>query len=882
MALLKLTVSNLTTRKTRVALTVLAIAFSVSLVVGVTTGYRSVEAAAFQFLNTFLGSVDAQVTFAGQGGAARIPEGLVEEIRQDEAVRQVVGRLESEVRLMELRRAEVKGIRRPEDREVEKLKMHAGAWFDSAEGNVAVVDQVTAEDLKVKVGDEIEIPAVNGRLKLTVVGVMHKPEFLARQMQSVYVPIETLQRFMMPGEPGRLSRVMISFKPRTDAEAFAARWRGRIEALDPQLKLSLAKDRKQEMAQKLEGLSSLSLMGGAVSMLAATFIVFSTLSMGVTERQRTLAMLRAIGAYRAQLGMLVVIEGVLLAVIGVVVGVPLGLLWVKILAVRFDYLFAAGVVPDWGGIAFGAGGSLLAAVVASFIPAWQAMRTSALEAMSPLASGGGGRLPWRSAVAGLVLVAVDPFLLLGPLDWAVVAGGGDPLAGWVRSLKFYAHFAVGMPSLMAGFFLLAPMFVWVMDRLLSPVIAAGLGLRLALVRQQLSTAVWRAAGTCAALMVGLSVLVVMQVEGHSMIQGWELPTRFPDLFIVSPFKPLNEEEMAKVAAVEGIKKGEFMPLAVASPGFGTTGFFALAGAAMIPDATMFFGVDPDKAFELMQLDFREGTPERAAELLKKGGHVIVTEEFRQMKGLHVGDKLSLRTSRGPVDYTIAGVVWSPGLDVMVGLYDLDKQFDQRTAASVFGSFEDAKKDFRVEGAEFFVANLEIGVEREELTKRVQEAVGKFGMRAYDVRQIKFNIQQGLSHLLLLVTVVPLAALAVASLGVTNTILASIRTRSWQFGILRSIGVTRSQLLRLVAAEAILIGLVGVALGLVAGGVMTADARGLYRATVGYVPPVRVPWGIIWVGVGAVMAVAVLASVVPAIGVSRKSPLALLQAGRAAV
>ena len=57
----------------------------------------------------------------------------------------------------------------------------------------------------------------------------------------------------------------------------------------------------------------LSYLGGAVSMLAATFIVFSALSMGVTERQRTLAMLRAVGATRGQVGSLVVVEGLILA-----------------------------------------------------------------------------------------------------------------------------------------------------------------------------------------------------------------------------------------------------------------------------------------------------------------------------------------------------------------------------------------------------------------------------------------------------------------------------------------------------------------------------------------------------------------------------------------
>ena len=35
---------------------------------------------------------------------------------------------------------------------------------------------------------------------------------------------------------------------------------------------------------------------------------------------------------------------------------------------------------------------------------------------------------------------------------------------------------------------------------------------------------------------------------------------------------------------------------------------AIGLAAIMPDATMFIGVDPDKAFRMMELDFREGNP----------------------------------------------------------------------------------------------------------------------------------------------------------------------------------------------------------------------------------------------------------------------------------
>ena len=112
-------------------------------------------------------------------------------------------------------------------------------------------------------------------------------------------------------------------------------------------------------------------------------------------------------------------------------------------------------------------------------------------------------------------------------------------------------------------------------------------------------------------------------------------------------------------------------------------------------------------------------------------------------------------------------------------------------------------------------------------------------------------------------------------------MASIRSRRWQFGVLRSIGLTRSQLLRVVLSEAVLVGFVGCGLGLSAGLLMSVDAREVSRIVTGYYPPTVVPWGIITVGTAIVMGMSVLASLWPAISVSRSETLSLLQAGRAA-
>ena len=878
MVLRKLAFSNLIAHRTRTLLTIAAIALSVSLVVAVTSGYASLEAAAYKFFTQYLGNTDATITPTNYGSG--VPESLVDQIRSDPRVKQAVGRFEAEIGLLSepSRVAEVIGLRRPQDTQVENLSMEGGHWFDTSDGNVAVVDQAVVKLLKIKVGDDITLPGVGDeRLKLKVVGIVHKPDVMAQFRPTVYVPLHTLQRFKKFGD--QVTRISIELKPGTSAEQFAKDWEPKVHAIDPTLRLRLANQGREMLGQNLKPLHIASYMGGLVSMAVAMFIIFSTLSMGVTERQRSLAMLRAVGAFRVQVAGLVILEGVLIGVAGAIVGVPLGALWIHLLAWMFKLLFFAGAVVSTGGVIFGVVGSVVAALLASLLPAWFAARVSPMEAMAILGKPPSSLAPWISAAVGLVLISLEPLVQFGPSEKFVALFGVASPHDAARVFKFYWHFAVGVPALVVGFFLLSPLFVWMVEAVLTPVIAPLFGLRYALLRQQLSSGLWRAAATGTALMLGLAVLIVLQTEGQTALKGWKLPDKFPDIFIVD-FTGIDLSDAKKLEDVPGIRKGEVMPIAVVSPGL-PPNFMGMAGLMLMPDRTMFIGIDPNVAFKLMKLDFREGNEQDAERELKMGRHILVTTEFKQLKGLGKGDKLPLKTDHGWEDYTIAGVVWSPGIDVIVSAFDLGRQMDQRTAASVFGSLEDAQRDFGVKKFLLFAANLNYFVERDEVVKQVQKELKQEGMRGGDVRQIKYRIEQTFYRLLLLVSTVAFAAMAVAALGVTNTIMASIRTRRWQFGILRSIGVTRGQLLRLVLAEAILLGLVGCALGFAAGMEMSVNAQAVSVAVTGYNPPLHIPWNFVGIGCGIILGVSLLASLWPAAWVARTEPLELLQAGRAA-
>jgi putative ABC transport system permease protein len=383
-------------------------------------------------------------------------------------------------------------------------------------------------------------------------------------------------------------------------------------------------------------------------------------------------------------------------------------------------------------------------------------------------------------------------------------------------------------------------------------------------------------------MVGLSVLVVMQTQGNSSLHAWTLPSRFPDVFIFTrSLTGLSPAAQETIRSSPLLKSQDVMPIGTTAPEVGG-GFLGLVGTRF-PGNTMFIAIEPDRGFKLMELDFRQGNVDDAERLLKQGRYIVVTEEFYRLRKLGLGDKVTFnRAMKTPVEYTIAGVVWSPGIDVMINAFDLSQQVEQQSSSCVFGSMEDARRDFDLRSVWLMCGNFqELGVPKEELITQLQQSLGDTGVSVADVRKLKHQIQSGLTRLLYVASSIAWGALLVASLGVTNTIVASIRSRMYQFGVLRSIGLTRWTLTRLVIGEAALLGTAAAAMGLACGAIMTMDARQLINLAIGHETPVVVPWGIISLGVAVVIGVSLIAAILPAIRLARTDPLSLLQAGRAA-
>lgn len=122
----------------------------------------------------------------------------------------------------------------------------------------------------------------------------------------------------------------------------------------------------------------------AASVVVAVIGVSNTLALSVFERRREAALLRALGLPRAGVRRLVSTEAVLMAVVALLLGGGLGVFfgWAGVSALVPEDVMAVGLTVPWGRLGLIAGATLLAAVVASALPARALGRTEPAAGLS--------------------------------------------------------------------------------------------------------------------------------------------------------------------------------------------------------------------------------------------------------------------------------------------------------------------------------------------------------------------------------------------------------------------------------------------------------------------------------------------------------------------
>ncbi len=180
--------------------------------------------------------------------------------------------------------------------------------------------------------------------------------------------------------------------------------------------------------------------------------------------------------------------------------------------------------------------------------------------------------------------------------------------------------------------------------------------------------------------------------------------------------------------------------------------------------------------------------------------------------------------------------------------------------------------------------VELRVADPSRIKPVTEKVTQLGFRAFSVTNQLEEIERIFLIINSSLALIGGIALLVASFGISNTMIMSIRERTREIGIMKAIGGSDGEIMRIFFVEASLIGLLGGVLGVLSGwGIdRVANAlanRWIVRQTgqaVRYVEFFSIPW-YLWGGaiLFAVM-VSLLAAIYPAMRAAKVDPIKALR------
>lgn len=573
----------------------------------------------------------------------------------------------------------------------------------------------------------------------------------------------------------------------------------------------------------------------AVALLAGVFVIANTFTMLVTQRTRQFALLRAVGARRAQVRRAVLTEAVVLGLVGSTVGVAfgvgLGLLAMRLLPVVGEVAY---VVSPWA-VLLGYAVGVVVTIVAAYGSARRAARVSPMAALRTDAA-----VPRRS----LVLRTVLGLLAVAGGAAMVAVTSPEKLDEPMRILAM-----AGAILAWGGVLLTAPILVSAvltpLTRLLrSPRPVTRIALRNAVRDPR------RTAATSSALMIGLSLVCAFATVGQTLTDETTAQVRsaVPENVVVlraAAYGTLDDAARTTALATAGVT-------ALAAPRSGSVEVVSAAGES---EDAEFTSLDPAAVGTALRPGGIEGGSD-----LRRG--VMLAKRVATPLGIKVGDQVRLRFmvpnadgEPAPVEVPVTVVGLHTGSDMLRGQLIDD-------ALVPAGVFRDGDSMYAVGGD---AAALRTALE--------QAFAARPDVLVQDREQLLDDLLEPYQLVLGLVYVLLGAAVVIAVFGVVNTLALSVLERTRELGVFRALGASRALVRRTVRRESVVIslygGVLGIGVGLLLGGVMQ------YVILANPVFGMSVPWLTAVVALLGMGLVGVLAALWPARRAARADILAAI-------
>ncbi|MFM8264720.1 MAG: ABC transporter permease [Acidimicrobiia bacterium] len=684
----------------------------------------------------------------------------------------------------------------------------AGLWIvDSGRlpigPNEMMLDRATADDGEFAVGDTVRVVSFAGPREFTLVGVASYGD-IASPGGATFALFDqpTASEFLL--QPGFVDAILVEGDGSVSDEVLAER----IDAvLSADLKLEtltgaeITAEVQGQIKDVLNIFSTFLIVFSYIALGIGSFVIYNVFSITAAQRQRENALLRAIGASRRQVSRAMLVESLAMGVVGSLIGFGIGILLSQGLNALLQ---ATGFEVPTRGLAINPSSfinTLVAGVVvtvtAAWLPARRAGRVPPLAAMRDTALDTAGNLR-RRVLIGLGLVALGGVGLVASMNDAPVRVLG-----------------LGVLGVFAGILVLGPAIARPVALFIGMPVAKLRGVSGSMARQNAARNPKRTSRTAAPVLIGVALVTAFSALAASI--RTEIRDTFGSAFSGDLALTVDSQGFGgipltvtdQIAGLDGVAQATgvgFTTVRIVDPSEPptngeTSGESGSKQVAPLPDLRGSFvqTINPATISGLFDIGVTQG------DLASLGNDGLFVEEDRATeKGWMLGDRLQIiRIDGRVIDAEIRGFVSG---DTSFANYVASRDMFTDAPTPIFDSFVYVKASD--------------GTPVDDLRDRVAAISSSVGIGTLQTKDEFIEEQAAqINQILALIYGLLALSIVIAVVGIVITLLLSVFERRREIGLLRAVGMTRSQVRTTVRWESVITSLLGAAAGVVLGIVM---------------------------------------------------------------
>ena len=637
------------------------------------------------------------------------------------------------------------------------------------------VDRQTFNKIRLTLGEQVEIQAGTKKARMyTVVGVITvgSSDSLAGATIAAF-DLPTAQSQLL--SPGRVSQIDVASDGGVNQTELASRIRQVVGAgVDVVTGEQLNEQTSQGIKNGIGFFTLILSVFGYIALVVGLFIIANTFAMLIGQRARELALLRAVGASRAQVIRSVLAEGLAVGVVGSVIGLGAGIglaIGARSLMSSLGIdLPAAGLVVATRTIILALVLGIVVTTLAALLPAVRASRVPPVAAMQETFVLPSRSLRTRGLLGVVLLVAGLAVLIKG------TTGTGGSAAQVV---------GLGALVILIGVVTLAPLIAGPVVSLLGSPFRRLFGTVGVLASENARRSPRRTAATASALMIGLALITAVSV-------------------LASSIKTSVGNLVSRGTGATFILLGsgsQSLPADLSSSLNGKPGVANASGIALVPlrigtTEALAAATDPAALTDNILLTASAGDLGSLSPTT-----ILISKKTADEKRWKVGTELPVGFAEGGrTTLRVSGIYQE---NQLAGSYLIDKA----TAVRYVTNLTDVVGLVRATD----------GSDPNEVLATIDEVLAEYpGVKVQTRGEYIQNAQDQIGQLVNLIYGLLLLSVVIAFFGIVNTLALSVIERTREIGLLRAVGMSRRQLRSMIWLESLVIALYGALLGVALG------------------------------------------------------------------